>query len=209
MAQYGKAEYWNERYTRESEPFEWYQDYKGIRECLAPLIGAKTKILVVGCGNSRLSEEILNDKKPKKVVSVDISSVVIEQMEDNYRDEPKLQFATMDVTKLEFQNESFDLIVDKGCLDSLLCSDEADRNADLALSEYFRVLSATGTVVCVSYGNEDSRVPYLTLPKYKWDLQQPVQHLNKPSIQMDVNAEDEQEKAGSEKHYCYVLRKSP
>lgn len=45
--------YWNNRYTRDSGPFDWYQHYRGI----APLIKmyAKTtdEVLMVGCGSAR------------------------------------------------------------------------------------------------------------------------------------------------------------
>ena len=35
MAQYGKASYWDERYTKDPEPFDWYQRYSGIKDLLA------------------------------------------------------------------------------------------------------------------------------------------------------------------------------
>ena len=35
MAQYGKTSYWDERYTKDPEPFDWYQRYSGIQELIA------------------------------------------------------------------------------------------------------------------------------------------------------------------------------
>ena len=32
MAQYGKVAYWDVRYTKDPEPFDWYQRYSGIRD---------------------------------------------------------------------------------------------------------------------------------------------------------------------------------
>ena len=29
MAQYGKSEYWEDRYQKDKEPFDWYQRYGG------------------------------------------------------------------------------------------------------------------------------------------------------------------------------------
>lgn len=192
MAQYAKAEYWNERYLREADPFEWYQDFKAIKKYLEPYINNKSKVLVTGCGNSRLSEHIFADAAPKKVTSVDISDVVISQMSEGYRNEPKLQFATMDVRKLEFADGSFDLIVDKGCLDCLMCADEAEENAETTLSEYHRVLSAKGAMVCLSYGNADERLHYFNSPKYTWKVK-PVQSLKKPSVDVGDMAEEVKE----------------
>ena len=34
MAQYGKVAYWDERYTKDPEPFDWYQRYSGIRDLI-------------------------------------------------------------------------------------------------------------------------------------------------------------------------------
>ena len=42
MAQYGKTAYWDERYTKDPEPFDWYQRYSGIRD-LVPFVLAVIK----------------------------------------------------------------------------------------------------------------------------------------------------------------------
>lgn len=39
---------------------------------------------------------------------------------------PKMSFQVMDVTKMTFKPNEFDLVLDKGCLDCLACSDDAD-----------------------------------------------------------------------------------
>jgi len=65
MSQYGKQDYWEERYTRDPEPFDWYQRFSGIKDLIVPaqnpLINPESKILNVGCGNSRLSEEMFDE----------------------------------------------------------------------------------------------------------------------------------------------------
>lgn len=53
--EYGDAEYWDERYKRETEPFEWYQDYNSMQKVLENNINSSSKVLVIGCGNSRTS----------------------------------------------------------------------------------------------------------------------------------------------------------
>jgi len=42
MAQYGKASYWDERYTKDPEPFDWYQRYSGIKDLLAQYARQRT-----------------------------------------------------------------------------------------------------------------------------------------------------------------------
>ena len=54
MANYGKIEYWEERYLKRNEQFDWYQTYPDLKEILSNHISKKAKILNVGCGNSRL-----------------------------------------------------------------------------------------------------------------------------------------------------------
>ena len=65
MSHYGKSEYWEDRYTRyistyelrNSEPFDWYQRFNSFKEPIRSFIAVKpdTKILIPGCGNSRLA----------------------------------------------------------------------------------------------------------------------------------------------------------
>lgn len=116
MAFYGKKEYWDERYTLATEPYEWYQSYHGIRhlltpfhlsasqgmnpakprrilEALIPRLSAtqehfpsrnKCRILVLGCGNSRLPEDMIRDGWTGGIVCVDWSHIVIQQMKAKY-----------------------------------------------------------------------------------------------------------------------------
>ena len=53
MAQYGKSEYWEDRYQKDKEPFDWYQRYGGLKHIITQAIQPTFTILNVGCGNSR------------------------------------------------------------------------------------------------------------------------------------------------------------
>lgn len=204
-SQYGKAEYWNQRYEKDSEPFEWYQSYEGMEETLASFLTQDSKVLVPGCGNSRLSEEIY-EKKTKKVTSVDISSVAIEAMKEKHPDRPGLTYSIMDVRKLDFHPGVFDVIVDKGTLDSLLCSDEADRNAALACAEYSRVLAPGGVCLILSYGVPENRLALLQADKHGWDLK-PTIMIGKPSLKLELEEDERSATKKEEVHYCYVCVK--
>lgn len=54
MAQYGKAEYWEERYSRDIEHFDWYQRYFSLRDIIGEFIPVEHRILNVGSGNSSM-----------------------------------------------------------------------------------------------------------------------------------------------------------
>ncbi|KAI2507251.1 methyltransferase [Fragilaria crotonensis] len=189
MAFYGKKEYWDERYTRATEPYEWYQSYHGICHLLTPFhLTASTgvnpakprriletfasssqrqgdtpsfshqhdqqqahipprkdcRVLVVGCGNSRLAEDMVRDGWTGGIVGVDWSPVVIDQMEAKYSPEylqrilmdesmrhgrnasnrscshPLLEFHCANVLEcLPFNDGTFDLILCKGSFDAV------------------------------------------------------------------------------------------
>ena len=51
------------------------------------------------------------------IVNIDISPVCVANMKAEY---PELSFLEMDMTKLTFPDDSFDLVVEKATLDSLL-----------------------------------------------------------------------------------------
>ncbi|TXG71466.1 hypothetical protein EZV62_000045 [Acer yangbiense] len=120
---YGEVDYWNGRYGREMYPFDWYQKYPS----LAPLVNLYLphrhhRVLVVGCGNSAFSEGMVDDGY-EEVINIDISIVVIRHMETKYADRPHLKYIEMDARKMDdFQSGSFDGVIDKGTLDSILVS---------------------------------------------------------------------------------------
>lgn len=43
-------------YVRDTEPFDWYQRFSGLKEIITTNVDKDHKILNVGAGNSRLSE---------------------------------------------------------------------------------------------------------------------------------------------------------
>ncbi|KAJ0092742.1 hypothetical protein Patl1_24781 [Pistacia atlantica] len=181
---YGESWYWDNRYSHESGPFDWYQKYPA----LAPLINLYVphrhqRILVVGCGNSAFGEGMVDDGY-EDVVNIDISTVVIEAMQRKYSDHlPQLKcilhyinatllaryfndcymintklFAMlpdfqMDVRQMDdFQTGSFDAVIDKGTLDSILCGSNSRQNATQMLIEVWRVLKDKGVYILVTYG---------------------------------------------------------
>ena len=58
---------------------------------------------------------------------------------------------------MEFEDGSFDLILDKGTLDCILCGDNSTINIEKVVNEIYRVLSNNGVYICVTYGLPESR----------------------------------------------------
>ena len=84
MSQYGKVEFWQERYTKQPEPFDWYQVYSGIKDVITQHITKSDKILNVGAGNSRLSEEMYEEGY-SNITNIEISPKCVSFMEDKLK----------------------------------------------------------------------------------------------------------------------------
>ncbi|OUC41810.1 hypothetical protein D917_10678, partial [Trichinella nativa] len=79
-------------------------------------------ILQIGCGSSCLADS-LYDSGYKNIVSIDIvRSVIRKQIHRNRKRRPELTFSRGDATNLEYANESFNAVLDKGTLDSVMSS---------------------------------------------------------------------------------------
>mmetsp|Transcript_21369 Transcript_21369/g.40699 ORF Transcript_21369/g.40699 Transcript_21369/m.40699 type:complete len:218 (-) Transcript_21369:164-817(-) len=146
--------------------FDWYGlDYTHIRDAVQQELPAancrlQAKILHVGCGNSVFPEELWKDGF-KDVTNVDVSEVVIDQcrQKHSHGELSAMEFKTMDATNLQYGDEVFDLIIDKGTVDALMCmgvsgSDKGRR----MVKEAYRVCKAGGCLIVISYGEYAQRL---------------------------------------------------
>ncbi|XP_027731130.1 endothelin-converting enzyme 2 isoform X4 [Vombatus ursinus] len=151
-SEYQEAQYWDERYRHalDTAPYEWFGDFEAFRDLLEPELQREDRILVLGCGNSALSYELLCGGFPN-VVSVDYSPVVVAAMRDRYAHVPVLRWETMDARALSFPNSTFDVVLEKGTLDAVLAgerdpwtvSPEGIQTLDEVLSEMLEYKRAT------------------------------------------------------------------
>ncbi|KAF8916177.1 hypothetical protein CPB85DRAFT_1273425 [Mucidula mucida] len=92
--QYGTKDYWDRRYQARSMSFfasesdggsfDWFKSYAEIAPLFRDLIPNKTwRILMLGCGNSTLSQDMYDDGY-RNIVNVDYSAVVIDQMKQRH-----------------------------------------------------------------------------------------------------------------------------
>jgi 2-polyprenyl-3-methyl-5-hydroxy-6-metoxy-1,4-benzoquinol methylase len=132
MAQYGKAEYWEERYTRDPEPFDWYQRWSGLKDSLLEFVKPQHQILMLGAGNSRLSEEMYEEGFVH-ITNIDISTVCVRAMQEKYRDKPGMTYVQMDCRSMDLPDNNFGVVVDKATIDSILCGEGSTHNAQLLL----------------------------------------------------------------------------
>lgn len=164
VSRFVQEDYWDERYSKDSqEEYDWFGTWTtdtsaGIRikPHVDPFMPAKvgSRILNLGCGNSRMPEELYRDGYPD-VMSIDISQKAIDLMTQRFAQIPALSFVRMDMTAMTFPNASFDVVFDKGTLDALYTG--ASSMVPLSVQEVFRVLRPGGLFVSMSFGAPSHR----------------------------------------------------
>mmetsp|Transcript_55385 Transcript_55385/g.108420 ORF Transcript_55385/g.108420 Transcript_55385/m.108420 type:complete len:223 (+) Transcript_55385:253-921(+) len=206
MALYGKAEYWDERYTKDPEPFDWYQRWAGLKDTMMGVLQPSHRILNLGCGNSRLSEEMYEDGF-HDITNIDISTIVIKNMQEKYQDKPGLSFMQLNALdmKEKFSDGLYDCVIDKGTMDSILCGEGSTHNIQTMLREVSRVLKPNGIYIVISYGQPSYRMSYLQRADYGWSGSVSVQAVQKPLMGLTGSTMTGDEKENC--HYIYICTK--
>ena len=200
MSDYSSIKYWDSRYLNEHmEIFEWYQTYDTLKEKISDYIKKEDKILHVGCGTSKLAEDLYIEEITN-VTNIDFSENAIKIMEDRYKEQNvKMIYKKMDVTEMsEFPNNSFNIVFDKALLDTVLCAENALPIVDKMINEIYRVLVNQGYYIIISNGSEDKRKNLFKSDL--WDYK--ILEIEKPSKVVVLD-----EKDPKNYHYIYILTK--
>ncbi len=113
----------------------------------------ESNVLVVGCGNSLLSEKMHKGLQlaKDKLVSIDFEEKVIKHMKN--RAVEGIDYQVMDALHMTFENGTYNYAVDKGTLDAL-CADRSPESTSKVIqyfNEIVRVLKPNGGVyICIS-----------------------------------------------------------
>uniref|UniRef100_A0A7S3K1V3 Methyltransferase domain-containing protein n=1 Tax=Aureoumbra lagunensis TaxID=44058 RepID=A0A7S3K1V3_9STRA len=127
---------------------KWWQDACGYDD-------KERRILVIGCGHSDLSKKLKDTFSAARIISIDSSRNCIERMK---KTESDLEFYVADATNLMHtlpdglnKAESYDTIIDKGCLDAILAYENNGQNeAQRCIKQVRRLLKETGRFIVVS-----------------------------------------------------------
>ncbi|KAJ0977545.1 hypothetical protein J5N97_013019 [Dioscorea zingiberensis] len=168
---YGDALYWDARYLEEGgASFDWYQRYSALRPFVRKFIPTGSRILMAGCGNALMSEDMVKDGYAD-IMNIDISSIAIEMMRRKCTHIPQLKYMQMDVRDMSFfPDGSFDCVIDKGTLDSLMCGSDAPLSASQMVEEVSRLLKPGGIFMLITYGDPSVRIPHLNQPGCSWKI---------------------------------------
>ncbi|RKP07374.1 hypothetical protein THASP1DRAFT_17163, partial [Thamnocephalis sphaerospora] len=99
-----------------------------------------------------------------------------EQMRERTAGKEGLRWHVMDIRDLKFDNNTFDVVLDKGTMDALMCergdvwspSEELCREVAREVDEVVRVLKPGGRFVYITFGQPHFRKRHLERPC--WDV---------------------------------------
>jgi ubiquinone/menaquinone biosynthesis C-methylase UbiE len=124
----------------------------------------KNPILIVGCGNSRFGEDMVDAKLQYPLVQLDVADSVIETMMyrcERYIENGQMQFILDDATELVTLNDNkITAAIDKGLADALFCADEYQQCYDMMYSLH-RVLRPNGVACILSFSRPEFILPRL------------------------------------------------
>lgn len=150
---YGNFDYWDARYrgvssdTPSSGAFSWYCGWSELQPFWMELVtDPASRVLVPGVGNDATIAQ-LYDAGWTDVTAFDYSTHAVEQACDIIGTR-KIALRSADATALPYADASFDAVLDKGTLDAIGISGEA--NLRLAVAELARTMTAGGVVVSIS-----------------------------------------------------------
>ncbi|KAL0548017.1 hypothetical protein IC582_012456 [Cucumis melo] len=173
LGDFTSKENWDNFFTirGHGDAFEWYAEWPELKDPLISHLTTLSKspspqILVPGCGNSSLSE-LLYDAGFGCITNIDFSKVAISDMlRRNVRERPDMRWRVMDMTNMQFTNDTFDAVVDKGGLDALMEPEVGSKLGSQYLTEVKRVLKPGGKFICLTLA--ESHVLGLLFPKFRF-----------------------------------------
>jgi len=150
--EFASKTYWDDFFRKRKDAFEWYGEYSDLCGVIHSYCKTNHKILMAGCGNSKLSEDMY-DVGYHDIVNIDISDLVIKQMlKKNQVERKNMKYMKMDVKCMTFDNEMFDMIIDKGTLDALFTDNTEENIKEVVkmFNEYKRVIKDGGCYICIT-----------------------------------------------------------
>jgi SAM-dependent methyltransferase len=168
---YDQQNYWNNRYKAklngkqvdddDDHTDEWYFSYSDISDILKSYIKQyhrHSPVLDIGCGLSKIFDELSKDNFTGPFVGIDYSSIVIEQCK---RIQTKSQhYLTIDMMhklKPQLPFDSYALIIDKGTTDGILCNRAHMKSISNMYEHACHLLSSNGIFVIITIKTVDDQ----------------------------------------------------
>ena len=154
---YGETNFWEERYEEEDNNFDWFLNWNDLYIYIIPYLNFPiNKTLNVGCGNSLMCNDMLSFDF-NFIYNIDISTNLIKKLKKKYENNNKLIFEIMDCQELQYENDFFDLIIEKGTIDALYYYLNYKNLILNFLNEIERTLKLNCKFISISFANPKQR----------------------------------------------------
>ncbi|KAF5185857.1 Methyltransferase-like protein [Thalictrum thalictroides] len=173
--------YWDERFKSE-EHYEWFKDYSHFQHLIQQHIPSNSNysVLELGCGNSKLCEELSKDGITD-ITCIDLSPIAVENLRSRLLDKgyKDIKVLVADMLELPFGEELFDVVIEKGTMDVLFVDSgdpwnprvETVNKVTTMLKEVHRVLKQDGIFISISFGQPHFRRPLFESPEFTWSIE--------------------------------------
>lgn len=142
--------------------------FEDVAQVLAHYLSKSDNIFMPGCGNAPLSPDMY-DAGYTNQLNCDTSDIVIQQMDEFHNmKRPGMKFAVMDATDTGLESGSFDAVVDKSLIDTLLCCDDSIALTTQMVDEFHRLLKPGGVYITMSLHDEHDTINYFKKSCYNW-----------------------------------------
>ncbi|KAK9896533.1 S-adenosyl-L-methionine-dependent methyltransferase, partial [Cystobasidium minutum MCA 4210] len=167
---YGRKDYWDERYSKE-ETFDWFRTFGDIAEHIHEYVpDKKSRIVMLGCGNSTLSQDMYDDGY-QEIVNIDYSPVCIAKMQALHQEaRPRMTWLEGDIRDLPLESAAFDVAIDKGTMDAMMTAkgdvwdppEQVISDCNKEIDEVLRILKPGGVFLYITFGQPHFRKRYMT-----------------------------------------------
>ncbi|KAF8202378.1 hypothetical protein BJ912DRAFT_920746 [Pholiota molesta] len=133
----------------------------------------------------------------RNIVNTDYSEILIAQMKKRHSEiRPEMEWHEMDVRDLAFENEAFDVAIDKGTMDAMMTAkgdvwdppQQVIEDCTKEVDETLRVLRKGGVFIYLTFGQPHFRRRYLQKEGATLEIKQLGEAFH---------------------YYLYILRKNP
>ncbi|KAA6358547.1 MAG: putative S-adenosyl-L-methionine-dependent methyltransferases superfamily protein, partial [Streblomastix strix] len=116
------------------------------------------------------------------VTCIDFSETCIDTMQKKYGNKQGLTFKVVDASDLsQFEDNSFDAIIDKGTMDCLVCSNLNKNKVHTYVNEAHRLLKRGGVFAVISYAEPPRRLHYFEKEEFTWQVSE--HELPRPAVE--------------------------
>ena len=156
---FSSTEAWEDHYQVHNEDMEWHSSIS--MENLVKMVPEHAaKVVLVGCGSSRLPEAIQQSRPDSHLILQDSSETCLNLLRDRYQD--TMSYVGGDATRLsQCLDAPVDVIYDKGLMDAIFCNEGWNRPIYSLLRESSKMLKDNGIYILVSYRLPPSTMEFL------------------------------------------------